>query len=119
MRPDSTRAGPLAVALMPSMHWVAKLVQALARRGMDSWRRWAASGMDMASSKLFWQAAAVRAESLPMTRWQTMRTDSGMTGLTLPGMMEEPGWTGGSSISPRPARGPEPIQRMSLAILVR
>ena len=41
-----------------------------------------------------------------------------MTGLTLPGMMEDPGWTAGSRSSPRPARGPEPIQRMSLAIFI-
>ena len=48
-----------------------------------------------------------------------MATDSAMTGLTLPGMIDEPGWTAGSSISPIPARGPEPSQRMSLAIFSR
>ena len=34
-----------------------------------------------------------------------------MTGLTLPGMIDEPFWSSGRRISPRPARGPEPIQR--------
>jgi hypothetical protein len=38
-------------------------------------------------------------------------------GLTLPGMIEEPGSFSGSDSSPRPARGPEPRKRMSLAIL--
>ena len=33
--------------------------------------------------------------------------------------MELPGWTSGSEISPRPARGPEAMKRMSLAILCR
>ena len=41
-----------------------------------------------------------------------------MTGLTLPGMIEEPFCSSGRKISPMPARGPEPISAMSLAILV-
>src|SRR5690625_6998565 len=41
-----------------------------------------------------------------------------MTGLTLPGMIEEPGCRSGIAISPRPVLGPEPIQRRSLQILV-
>ena len=41
-----------------------------------------------------------------------------MTGLTLPGMIELPFWSSGSAISARPARGPEPIRRMSFAIFV-
>ena len=45
-------------------------------------------------------------------------TTSGITGLTLPGMMEEPGCIGGRSISFRPQRGPEARSRMSLQILV-
>ena len=42
-----------------------------------------------------------------------------MTGLTFPGMMEEPGWVSGRRISPIPHRGPDPIQRTSFAILIR
>ena len=42
-----------------------------------------------------------------------------MTGLTLPGMMLEPGCRSGRWISPSPARGPELIHRRSLQILVR
>ena len=57
--------------------------------------------------------------SQPMTWAATCRTDSHITGFTLPGMIEEPGWVSGSSISPMPHRGPELSQRKSLAILVR
>ena len=39
-----------------------------------------------------------------------------MTGLTLPGMIEDPGCTAGSRISPKPVRGPEDSSRRSLQI---
>ena len=39
-------------------------------------------------------------------------------GLTLPGMMEEPGSLAGSASSPKPQRGPEPSHLMSLAIFI-
>ena len=60
----------------------------------------------------------VMAVSLPITWADTCRTTSGITGLTLPGMIEEPFCSSGSSSSPIPARGPEPISARSLAILV-
>src|SRR3954452_4633912 len=56
--------------------------------------------------------------SLPTTWAATISTDSGITGLTLPGMIELPGCRLGIEISPMPQRGPEASQRMSLAILV-
>ena len=40
-------------------------------------------------------------------------------GFTLPGMIDEPGSFSGSRSSPRPARGPDPSQRMSFAIFMR
>ena len=43
---------------------------------------------------------------------------SQITGLTLPGMIEEPGCRSGRAISPRPVFGPEPIQRRSLLIFM-
>ena len=49
-----------------------------------------------------------------MTRKQTMLTTSGMTGFTLPGMIEEPGCFGGRLISRRPQRGPDERSRRSL-----
>ena len=54
----------------------------------------------------------------PMTWTQTMVIASHCVGLTLPGMIEEPGSFSGSISSPRPQRGPEPSQRMSLAIFI-
>ena len=47
---------------------------------------------------------------------QAIATASGTTGFTLPGMMLLPGWSAGSAISPRPARGPLAIQRTSPVI---
>ena len=40
-------------------------------------------------------AAMVIVTSLPMTSKATWLTTSGITGLTLPGMIEDPAWTGG------------------------
>src|SRR3989338_6467445 len=40
-------------------------------------------------------------------------------GFTFPGMIERPGSWSGIEIAPRPARGPEANQRMSLAILFK
>ena len=54
--------------------------------------------------------------SLPMTRKQTMFTTSGITGFTLPGMIEEPGCFGGRLISRSPHRGPDESRRRSLQI---
>jgi hypothetical protein len=62
-------------------------------------------------------AAMVMVRSLPMISKQTWFTTSGMTGLTLPGMMEEPGCMAGSRISCRPQRGPDESRRRSLQIL--
>ena len=60
----------------------------------------------------------VIAVSFPITWAATCVTTSGMTGFTLPGMIELPFWSSGRKISERPARGPEPIRRRSLAIFV-
>ncbi|SKV46531.1 Uncharacterised protein [Mycobacteroides abscessus subsp. abscessus] len=84
----------------------------------DSSRLRAMTGMYTLSSKAPDRPPTVMAASLPMTCAATCVTASGSTGLTLPGMIELPGCRSGSWISPRPVSGPEPIQRMSLAILV-
>jgi hypothetical protein len=70
------------------------------------------------SWKLPLAPAIVTVAWLPITWAQTMQTASGTTGLTLPGMIELPGCSAGSSISPRPANGPEFIQRRSLPIFM-
>jgi len=61
----------------------------------------------------------VTVASLPMTLAQTCIRLSHITGFTLPGMMELPGWVAGIMISPMAHCGPELSQRMSLAILIR
>src|ERR1700758_5016727 len=58
------------------------------------------------------------AASLPITCTATIVSASDCVGFTLPGMMDEPGSFSGSVSSPRPQRGPEASQRMSLAILM-
>ena len=47
-----------------------------------------------------------------------MVSASHCVGLTLPGIMEEPGSFAGKIISPIPERGPEPSRRISLAIFI-
>ncbi len=66
-------------------------------------------------------SAAERATvaSFPTMRAQTMRAASGITGFTLPGMIDEPGWSAGSWISPIPPFGPDARRRRSFAILAR
>ena len=58
------------------------------------------------------------ATSLPITWTQTIVIASLCVGFTLPGMIDEPGSFSGRINSPSPARGPDPIQRMSLAIFI-
>ena len=60
----------------------------------------------------------VIAASFPITCAATIAAASGITGLTLPGIMDEPGCNASNSISPKPAKGPEFIQRKSLAIFI-
>ena len=61
-------------------------------------------------------AAKLTVTSLPITSNATWLTTSGITGLTLPGMIDEPACIGGRLISPRPARGPEDSSRRSLQV---
>ena len=58
------------------------------------------------------------ATSLPKTWAQTIVRASACVGLTLPGMIEDPGSFSGIRISPSPERGPEASQRTSLAIFM-
>ena len=65
-----------------------------------------------------WPASAAKetVTSLPITSNAIWLTTSGMTGLTLPGMMLEPACIGGRLISLRPTRGPEDSRRRSLQV---
>ncbi len=57
------------------------------------------------------------ATSLAITWAATIVSASACVGFTLPGMMDEPGSFSGMTSSAKPARGPQDIRRMSLAIL--
>ena len=61
-------------------------------------------------------AAMVTVMSLPITSKAIWFTTSGITGFTLPGMIEEPACTAGRLISPMPALGPEESRRRSLQV---
>ena len=88
-------------------------------RRIDSSTLRAITGITTLSSKFPLAPATVIAASLPITWAQTIRVASGSTGLTLPGMMLEPGCRSGRWISASPVVGPDDIQRRSLQILVR
>src|SRR3990170_3753293 len=57
-------------------------------------------------------------KSLPTTWNATMSRHSAITGLTFPGIMDEPGCTGGSTISLNPVVGPDASNRKSFATLI-
>ena len=77
------------------------------------------TGLNTFSSKLPCEPANLIAVSLPKTCTHTIVIASDCVGFTLPGMIELPGSFSGRISSPRPLRGPEPSQRMSLAIFIR
>ncbi|MBV6465854.1 MAG: hypothetical protein PGMFKBFP_01140 [Anaerolineales bacterium] len=63
-------------------------------------------------------AASATVVSHPATWNIAMSSISAITGLTLPGMMLEPGCTAGSWISSSPVAGPEASRRKSLAMRI-
>ena len=65
-----------------------------------------------------WLPAKATAWSLPNTCTATIVSASHWVGLTLPGMIDEPGSFSGRISSPMPARGPLAYQRTSLAIFI-
>ena len=69
---------------------------------IESSRLRAISGTKTFSSKWPCMPPIAIAASLPITCAATCVTTSGMTGLTLPGMIEEPFWSSGRKISARP-----------------
>ena len=77
------------------------------------------TGINTLSSKLPDAPAILMVTSLPITCATTIVMASDWVGLTLPGMMEEPGSFSGILSSPIPHLGPEANQRTSLAILLR
>ncbi len=80
---------------------------------------WAISGRNTFSSKLPDAPPMLIATSLPNTWQHSIVSASLCVGLTLPGMIDEPGSFSGMRSSPMPLRGPLASQRMSLAIFIR
>src|SRR5690606_28272918 len=78
----------------------------------------AISGLNTLSSKWPLLPPTDTATSLPITWAQTMVIASGCVGLTLPGIMDDPGSLSGIMISPMPQRGPELSILMSFAIFI-
>ena len=94
-------------------------VHTLASRSIDSSRLRAITGTNTLSSKLPCEPAERdRRRRCRSPARRPGSTTSGITGLTLPGMIDEPGCRSGMRISARPVRGPLAIQRRSLAILI-
>ena len=96
-----------------------KFSDAADNRAIDSSSVTAVTGSITLSSRNepVWANAMVA--SLPTIRAATIVRLSTITGLTLPGMMLDPGCVSGSASSARPARGPIPISRTSEAIFHR
>ena len=116
-RPTSSVIRP-ASGSMPATQCSVKLAMPSASSRIDCSRLSIKIGLKTLSSSVPDAPATVMAVSLPNTRAQTMVSASHCVGLTLPGMIELPGSFSGNRSSPRPERGPEPSQRMSLAIFI-
>src|SRR6202012_2229266 len=74
-------------------------------------------GRNAFSSKLPSAPPIVTATSDAMTWMATISRASAWVGVILPGMIDDPGSWAGKMGARTPARGPEPSQRRSLAIL--
>src|SRR3981081_648675 len=77
------------------------------------------TGLKTLSSKLPCEPANPAAAGAPFTCTHTIVMASHCVGLTLPGMIDEPGSFSGMESSPRPQRGPEASHRISLEIFIK
>src|SRR3989304_670453 len=92
-------------ARIPTRHLSTKIREALESRAMDCKSVWAITGIITFSSKYPPWPPMVMQASLPITWAATWMTASGMTGLTLPGMMGE---CGAVPFDPHDAKPPLP-----------
>src|SRR5947207_7873619 len=76
------------------------------------------TGLNTLSSKLPCDPANPTAAVAPCTCTQTIVIASHWVGLTLPGMIDDPGSFSGIDSSPNPHRGPEASQRISFEIFM-
>ncbi len=106
-------------ALIPLMHLSANTSDARPISSIDCKRLWLLTGIITFNSKFPNCPPIEMVKSFPITWAATWHTASGITGLTFPGMIEDPGWTGGINISPIPHLGPLPSHLISFAIFIR
>src|ERR671931_94502 len=86
---SAERSVPSLLASIPSTHFSARATDAVDSRWIDCSTLRAMSGTRTLSSNWPCMPPIVTAASLPMTWAATWRTTSGITGLTLPGMLDE------------------------------
>ena len=107
-----------ALAVMPSTQFTRRLVTARSMVAIEAKSAKVITGSMTFNCSCPAEAARVTVRSRPITRKLVWFTTSGITGFTLPGMIEEPGCICGRLISLKPQRGPEASSRRSLQILV-
>mmetsp|Transcript_36472 Transcript_36472/g.89976 ORF Transcript_36472/g.89976 Transcript_36472/m.89976 type:complete len:266 (+) Transcript_36472:2262-3059(+) len=117
MEPCARSRHRSSLAVMPSMHLVRRVAMPRHSMSIDCKRLKMMSGSNTFSCSCPASDAMVMATSCPITWKHTWFTTSGITGLILPGMMDDPGAMGGRLISPNPQRGPEASRRRSLHVL--
>ena len=93
---DSTwAASRVMFAVMPSMQLMRRVPQAFVIQAIDCRMEWAITGSKAFSWSWPPSAAAVTVASAPITLNATWLTTSGITGFTLPGMIDDPACTRG------------------------
>src|SRR5271169_5967605 len=106
---SALRRNRWASAVIPATHLSARASAAQASSDSDDSRFLAMTGIITLSSKLPAAPPKATAASLPITWVQTWQTASQITGLTLPGMIDDPGCRSGILISASPVLGPDPM----------
>mmetsp|Transcript_26462 Transcript_26462/g.67199 ORF Transcript_26462/g.67199 Transcript_26462/m.67199 type:complete len:284 (+) Transcript_26462:565-1416(+) len=116
---DEVMSSPMRLRLgsMPSTHDLVKQRDASPSSRIAESRLLIMTGLKTLSSKWPCAPANEMAAWLPKTCAHTIVSASHCVGLTLPGMIDEPGSFSGKESSPSPQRGPLPRKRRSLAIL--
>ena len=102
---------------MPATHFTANCADNSSINFNDSTKRSVTTGSITDTSSCAPAAACSMVKLFPETRKYNWFMASGKTGLTLPGIMEDPAWSSGKMISPKPPRGPLESSLKSPAIL--
>ena len=106
-----------ALAVMPSTQFTRRLLTARSIVAIEANSAKVITGSMTLSCSCPAEAASVTVRSRPITRKPVWFTTSGITGFTLPGMIEEPGCICGRLISLKPAARPRGQQAEVVADL--